>query len=56
MADAQHDNGMVPTTAPQYVVFEGPGMDVLPTLPSGVRPWIFILPFMYYETTVMLRS
>ena len=26
MADAQHANGAMPTTAPEYVVFEGPGM------------------------------
>jgi len=26
MADAQHPNGAMPTTAPEYVVFEGPGI------------------------------
>lgn len=49
MADAQHDNGMVPTTAPQYVVFEGPGMDVFADSPEWGSSMV-ILPFMYYET------
>lgn len=41
MADAQHPNGAMPTTAPEYVVFEGPGMDALPNPRSGEVHWLF---------------
>lgn len=48
MVDAQYDNGMVPTTAPQYVVFEGKGMDVFADSPEWGSS-IAVLPFMYYD-------
>lgn len=48
MADAQHADGLVPTTAPQYVVFEGPGMDVFADSPEWGSSMV-ILPFMYYD-------
>lgn len=50
MADAQsqYSNGMVPTTAPQYVVFEGKGMDVFADSPEWGSS-IVVLPFMYYD-------
>ncbi len=48
MADAQMPNGAMPTTAPQYVIFEGPGMDVFAESPEwGVT--LVVLPYMYYE-------
>lgn len=49
MADAQHPNGAMPTTAPEYVVFEGPGMDAFAESPE----WgcaLVVFPFMYYAT------
>ncbi len=49
IADSQYDNGMVPTIAPQYVIFEGPGMDDFANSPEWGSAMI-ILPFMYYET------
>ncbi len=48
IADAQHPNGAVPTTAPEYTYFRGNGMDVFAESPE----WgcvLVILPFMYYE-------
>lgn len=48
MADAQYSNGMVPTTAPQYVVFEGKGMDVFADSPEWGSS-VVVLPFMYYD-------
>ena len=48
MADAQHPDGLVPTTAPQYVVFEGPGLDVFADSPEWGSSMV-ILPFMYYD-------
>lgn len=50
IADAQHANGAVPTTAPEYVLFQGPGMDPFAESPE----WgctLVVLPFMYYEWT-----
>lgn len=47
--DAQQPDGMVPTTAPRYVIFEGPGMDVFADSPE----WSATLvesPFQYYAT------
>ena len=42
MADAQHTNGAMPTTAPEYVVFEGPGMDAFCRISGmGVVLWLF---------------
>lgn len=49
MADAQHANGAMPTTAPEYVVFEGPGMDAFAESPEWGGALV-IFPFMYYET------
>lgn len=48
MADAQMPNGAMPTTAPQYVVFEGPGLDVFAESPEWGSAFV-ILPFMYYD-------
>ena len=49
MADAQHANGATPTTAPEYVIFEGPGMDAFAESPEWGGSLV-IFPFMYYET------
>lgn len=49
IADAQHPNGAVPTTAPEYVVFEGPGMDAFAESPEWGCTFV-VLPFMYYDT------
>lgn len=49
MADAQHPNGAMPTTAPEYVVFEGPGMDAFAESPEWGGALV-IFPFMYNET------
>lgn len=49
IADSQRADGMIPTTAPQYVIFEGPGMDVFAESPEWGSTFI-IVPFMYYET------
>ena len=49
MADAQHSNGAMPTTAPEYVLFEGPGMDAFAESPEWGGSLV-IFPFMYYET------
>ena len=48
IADAQRPNGSVPTTAPEYVVFEGPGMDVFAESPEWGGTFI-MMPWMYYE-------
>lgn len=49
MADAQHPDGAMPTTAPEYVRFEGPGMDVFAQSPEWGGSFV-IFPFMFYET------
>ncbi len=49
MADAQHADGAMPTTAPEYVIFEGPGMDAFAQSPEWGGSLV-IFPFMYYET------
>ncbi len=49
MADAQRTDGMVPTTAPQYTVFEGPGLDVFADSPEWGSS-IVVIPFLYYDT------
>ncbi len=49
IADTQRADGMVATTAPQYVIFEGPGMDVFAESPEWGSTLI-IVPFMYYDT------
>lgn len=46
--DSQRVDGMVPTVAPQYVVFEGPGMDAFSESPEWGATLI-ISPWMYYE-------
>lgn len=48
MADAQYPDGMVPTVAPQYTVFEGPGMEAFSNSPEWGSSLV-IVPFMYYE-------
>ena len=48
MADAQREDGMIPTTAPQYVIFEGPGMEPFADSPEWGSAFI-VMPFMYYE-------
>lgn len=48
IADAQRPNGMIPTTAPNYVIFEGPGMDVFHDSPEWSAT-VVMAPFMYYE-------
>ncbi len=48
MADAQMPNGAMPTTAPQFVIFEGEFMDVFAESSEwGVA--LVVLPYMYYE-------
>ena len=49
IADAQREDGMIPTTAPNYVIFEGPGMDDFADSPEWSITSV-IAPFMYYET------
>lgn len=49
MADAQHPNGAMPTTAPEYVVFDGPGLEPFAESPEWGGSLV-IFPFMYYET------
>lgn len=49
MADAQHPDGAMPTTAPEYVCFEGPGMDAFAQSPEWGASLV-VLPFMYYQT------
>lgn len=48
IADSQRPDGMVPTVAPQYVVFEGPGMDVFAESPEWGAALI-VAPWMYYD-------
>lgn len=48
IADSQRADGMIPTTAPNYVIFEGPGMDAFADSPEWSATSI-IAPFMYYE-------
>ncbi|NDV64054.1 glycoside hydrolase family 78 protein [Bacteroides sp. 224] len=48
MADAQMPNGAMPTTAPQYVIFDGPGLEPFAESPEWGSALV-ILPFMYYE-------
>lgn len=48
MADAQHPDGAMPTTAPEYVLFEGPGMDAFAQSPEWGSTLV-VLPFLYYE-------
>lgn len=48
MADAQYENGMVPTSAPQYVIFEGEFMSVFADSPEWGSS-IVVVPFIYYD-------
>lgn len=48
IADAQMPNGAIPSIAPQYVVFGGPGMDDFLESPEWASTFI-IFPFMYYN-------
>lgn len=50
IADAQRPNGSIPTTAPELVVFQGPGMDDFAESPEWGCTFV-VLPFMYYEWT-----
>lgn len=49
ISDSQRADGMVPTVAPQYVVFEGPGVDVFSESPEWAATLV-VAPWMYYET------
>lgn len=49
IADSQQPNGLIPTTAPNYVIFEGPGMDAFHDSPEWSIT-VVMAPFMYYET------
>lgn len=49
IADAQMSNGAIPSIAPQYVVFSGPGMDDFAESPEWGSTFV-IFPFMYYQT------
>lgn len=46
--DAQRTDGMVPTTAPLYVQFEGPGMEPFADSPEWSATLV-MAPFQYYE-------
>lgn len=48
IADAQRPNGSIPTTAPEYVVFSGPGMDVFAESPEWAGTFI-MMPLMYKQ-------
>ena len=48
MADAQRNDGMIPTTAPQYVIFEGAGMEPFADSPEWSSAFI-IMPMMYFQ-------
>ena len=48
IADAQRPNGSIPTTAPEYVVFSGPGMDVFAESPEWAGTFI-MMPMMYKQ-------
>lgn len=48
ISDAQMDNGAIPTTAPEYIIFKGHGADVFRESPEWSGTFIY-LPFLYYE-------
>lgn len=48
IADAQHPDGSIPSIAPQYVIFEGPGMDAFEESPEWGSTFL-IFPFMYRD-------
>jgi hypothetical protein len=48
IADSQLENGMIPTTAPEYVVFSGKGLDVFRDSPEwGIAA--IMLPWLHYR-------
>lgn len=49
IADSQREDGMIPTTAPNYVIFEGGIMDLFADSPEWSAT-VVISPFQYYET------
>lgn len=49
IADTQRPDGMIPTTAPNYVIFEGPFMDDFHDSPEWSAT-VVVAPFLYYET------
>ena len=52
ITDTQKDNGMVPTTAPQYTVFSNPATPEVVSPFDDSPEWsstLVILPYMYYE-------
>ncbi|MDE6150515.1 MAG: family 78 glycoside hydrolase catalytic domain, partial [Prevotella sp.] len=58
IADAQHANGAIPTTAPEYVVFQGPGMDAFAESPEWggtfiMMPWMYK---QYYDDDSLLKE
>jgi hypothetical protein len=48
MADAQHPNGAIPTTAPEYTIFPGGGINTFGESPEWGASFI-VFPFMYRE-------
>ena len=49
VADAQRPDGMIPSIAPCYVEFAGPGMDPFAESPEWASTLV-LFPFMYYDT------
>ncbi len=49
ISDSQRADGMVPTTAPQYIVFEGPGMEPFAESPEWGAT-LLVSPWMYYDS------
>ena len=54
MADAQHRNGAMPSTAPEYVVFEGPGMDAFAESPEWGGALV-VFPYILQKPTGTIR-
>ncbi len=48
ISDSQRADGMVPTTAPQYIVFEGKGMEPFAESPEWAAT-LLVTPWQYYE-------
>ena len=48
IADAQRTDGSVPTTAPEYVLFEGKGVDMFAESPEWGMAYLY-LPFLYWR-------
>ncbi len=49
ISDSQRADGMVPSIAPQYIIFQGPGMDAFAESPEWGAT-LLVAPWMYYET------